>query len=84
MFNFAQIGEKTSGGVVRDLTLASASLALDGIDFATRLDRLHHHGKARAVAGWTSVFADFRRELSHLSHVSLSGPTAHAVNKRPC
>jgi hypothetical protein len=83
MFNFDQIGEYTSGNTVRNSSLTSASLALDGIDFAARLDRLSHDGKAGAVAGWTSVFADFRRQLRHLDHVNLSRPAAHAVSQHP-
>jgi hypothetical protein len=58
--------------VVRDFTLACASPALDRIDLAARLDRLRDDGEAGAVAGWACVFTDFRRELSHFSHLNLS------------
>jgi hypothetical protein len=55
-----------ASGDVRNFSLARASFALDGIDFAAGLDRLHHHWKSRAIAGRTRMLADFRRELVNL------------------
>ena len=35
---------------VRNLSLAVAGFASEGIDFAARLYRLHHHREARSIA----------------------------------
>src|SRR3982074_277707 len=45
----SRMKEATSVGV-RKLSLAAAGFAFDGIDFAARLYRLHHHGEACSIA----------------------------------
>ena len=42
-------------GSVHNLSLAFASIAFDGIDFAARLYRLQHHRVARSHAGFTRM-----------------------------
>ena len=48
---------------VRDLSLAGAGRAFDGIDFAARPYRLHHDGEARSVASNARMFFDLRRHI---------------------
>jgi hypothetical protein len=42
--------DKAASVGVRNLPLAVAGFASEGIDFAVRLYRLHHHGEARSIA----------------------------------
>ena len=57
---------------VRDLSLAGAGRAFDGIDFAARLYRLHHDGKARSVASNARMFFDLRNHTGTFQAASLS------------
>jgi hypothetical protein len=43
---------------VRNLSLTAAGLALNGIDFAARLYRLHHHREARPIASNARMLFD--------------------------
>ena len=53
---------------VRDLPLAAAGLALDGIDSTTWLLRLLDDRKARSIAGSAGVFFDFWRHTESFMH----------------
>jgi hypothetical protein len=44
---------------VRNLSLAVAGLAFNGIDFVARLYRLRHHGEARSIASNAHMLFDF-------------------------
>jgi len=57
---------------VRDLSLAGAGRAFDGIDFAVRLYRLHHGGEARSVASNARMFFDLRNHTGTFQAASLS------------
>jgi hypothetical protein len=46
---------------VRNLSLAVADAAFDGINLATRLYRLHHHRKTGSVTGNARMLFDLRR-----------------------
>ena len=54
---------KAASTGVRNLSLAGAGLAFDGKDFAARLYRLQHEGKARSVASHAGVFFDLGRHI---------------------
>jgi len=54
--------EATSVGV-RNLSLAAAGFAFDGINFAARLYRLHHHGEACSIARNARMLFDLWRHL---------------------
>jgi hypothetical protein len=56
-----------SVGGLYDTSLATAILALDRIDFAARLHRLHYHGKSGAIACRTFMLSRFHGWLFHLT-----------------
>jgi hypothetical protein len=60
----ATSGMKEAASVgVRNLSLAVASSAFNGIDFAARLCRLHHHREARSIAGNARMLFDLLRHI---------------------
>ena len=56
---------------VRDLSLAGAGRAFDGIDFAALLYRLHHGGEARSVANNAFMFFDLRTHTGTFQAASI-------------
>jgi hypothetical protein len=59
---------------VRNLSLAVAGFAFNGIDFVARLYRLHHHGEARSVASNARMLFDFWRHVEPFRQAQLAAP----------
>src|SRR6266851_5903727 len=69
---------------VRDLALAVAGLAFDGVDFVAWLHRLHHHGKARSIAFRAGMLFDLRRHFGPFRPPQLAASfISRAAKKRP-
>jgi hypothetical protein len=74
-FEYEVLEPKAASIGLRNLSLAGAGRAFDGIDFAARLYRLHHDGKARSVASNARMFFDPRRHTEPFRpHHSASCP----------